>query len=201
VIVVPQLKSIYFSKEKSSVEIEKNLKKKDAAALLKEIAKALESDAAQSIKVDNKLTIELPKKMDISLEYEVEGDDTELEIEFNWSTAKRSRTGKFEVYTGGDGQSYFRLKAPNGEVILASEGYQKRKGALSGIESVKKNAQPEQFEVRESKAGQPYFVLKAKNNQVIGTSQMYKRQASCKKGVKSVIKTAPKAEVDTGQRE
>jgi uncharacterized protein YegP (UPF0339 family) len=137
--------------------------------------------------------------MDISLEYEVVDDETELEIEFNWSTAKRSRNGKFEVFTGANDQWYFRLKAPNGEVILASEGYQARQGALGGIESVKKNAQAEQFEIRESKAGQPYFVLKAKNNQVIGTSQMYKRQASCQKGIKSVIKTVPKAETDLGE--
>ena len=119
---------------------------------------------------------------------------TELEIEFNWSAAKRSRTGKFETFTGADDQWYFRLKAPNGEVILASEGYQTEQGALGGIEAVKKNAEPEQFELRESTAGQPYFVLKAKNNRVIGTSQMYKRLASCNKGQKAVIKYAPEAE-------
>ena len=180
------------------MEIEKTLKKKDAAALLKKIANALESDTAESITVGD-LTIELPKKMDISLEYEVVDDDTELEIEFNWSTAKKSRNGKFEVFSGANDQWYFRLKAPNGEVIVASEGYQTKQGALGGIESVKKNAEAEQFEVRESKAGQPYFVLKAKNNQVIGTSQMYKRQASCQKGIKSVIKYAPTADIDTAE--
>ena len=87
------------------------------------------------------------------------------------------------------------LKAPNGEVILASEGYHSKQGALGGIEAVKKNAQTEQFEIRESRAGQPYFVLKAKNNRVIGTSQMYERRAGCNKGIKSVIKHAPEAEV------
>jgi amphi-Trp domain-containing protein len=175
------------------MEIEKTLKKKEATALLKEIAKALESDAATNINV-GKLTVELPKRMDISLEYEVDDDETEFEIEFNWSNKKRSRKGKFEVFTGANEQWYFRLKAPNGETILASEGYQKKQGALSGIKSVKKNAQAEQFESRESIAGQPYFVLKAKNNQVIGTSQMYERRVGCNKGVESVIKYAPEAE-------
>ena len=175
------------------MEIEKALKKKEAAALLRDIAKALESGTAETIKV-GKLTVELPKKIDISLEYEVEDDETELEIEFNWSSVKRSRKGKFEVFTGADEQWYFRLRAPNGEVILASEGYHTEQGALGGIESVKTNAQSEQFETRESRAGQPYFVLKAKNNRVIGTSQMYKRLASCNKGIKSVIKYAPEAE-------
>jgi len=176
------------------VEIDKELKKTEAVALLKEITKALESDAAKTIKVAD-LTIDLPKKMEFSLEYEVDDEETELEIEFGWSPIKRSRKGKFEVFKGADEQWYFHLKAPNGEVILASEGYHNKQGALSGIESVKKNAQPEQFEVRESKAGQPYFVLVAKNHQVIGTSQMYKRQAGCNKGIKSVIKNAPEAEI------
>ena len=64
------------------MEIEKSLKKKEAVILLKEIVKALESGAAKSINTDD-LTIELPKKMDISLEYEVDDDETELEIEFS----------------------------------------------------------------------------------------------------------------------
>jgi amphi-Trp domain-containing protein len=175
------------------MEIEKTLKKKEAVALLKDIVEALESGTAKTIKV-GKLNVELPKKVDISLEYEVEDDETEFEIEFNWSKAKRSSNGKFEVFTGADDQWYFRLKAPNGEVILASEGYHTEQGALGGIEAVRKNAEPEQFEIRESRAGQPYFVLKAKNNRVIGTSQMYKRRASCNKGKKAVIKYAPEAE-------
>jgi amphi-Trp domain-containing protein len=175
------------------MEIEKTLKKTEAAALLKEIAKALESDTAKTVKV-GKLTIELPKKLDISLEYEVDEDETELEIEFNWSNVKRSRKGKFEVFTGADEQWYFRLRAPNGEAILASEGYHTEQGALGGIEAVRNNVQPEQFEVREPRAGQPYFVLKAKNHRIIGTSQMYKRLASCNKGIKSLIKYAPEAE-------
>jgi hypothetical protein len=175
------------------MEIEKTLKKKEALALLKEVTKALESNAAKTIKVAD-LTIELPKKVEFSLEYEVEDDKTELEIEFSWSNKKRSNKGKFEVFTSADEQWYFHLKAPNGEVILASEAYHKKQGALGGIESVRKNAQPEQFEVQESKAGQPYFVLKAKNHQIIGTSQMYKRRAGCNKGIQSVIKYAPEAE-------
>jgi hypothetical protein len=176
------------------VEIEKPLKKKEIVALLKEITKALESDAAKTINVAD-VTIDLPKKMAYSLEYEVDDEKTELEIEFGWSNIKRSRKGKFEVFKGTDEQWYFHLKATDGKVILASEGYHNKQGALRGIQSVKKNAQPEQFEVRESKAGQPYFVLVAKNHQVIGTSQMYKRRAGCKKGIKSVIKNAPEAEI------
>ena len=47
---------------------------------------------------------------------------------------------KFEVYLDKAGEYRFRLKARNGEIILASEGYKEKKSCLNGIESVKKNA-------------------------------------------------------------
>ena len=55
---------------------------------------------------------------------------------------------KFEVYQDKAGEYRFRLKARNGEIILASEGYKEKKSCLNGIESVKKNA-PEAETVRE----------------------------------------------------
>lgn len=48
--------------------------------------------------------------------------------------------GKFELYTDSRGEYRFRLKAGNGEVIAISEGYKSKRGALGGIESVRKNA-------------------------------------------------------------
>lgn len=47
---------------------------------------------------------------------------------------------KFELYTDKAGEFRFRLKAPNGQVIAASEGYVKKDGCKNGIESVRKNA-------------------------------------------------------------
>lgn len=47
---------------------------------------------------------------------------------------------KFEVYTDKAGKTRFRLKARNGEIILASQGYATKKSCISGIESVKSNA-------------------------------------------------------------
>ena len=47
---------------------------------------------------------------------------------------------KFEVYLDKAGEFRFRLKARNGEIIAASEGYKAKASCLNGIESVKKNA-------------------------------------------------------------
>lgn len=47
---------------------------------------------------------------------------------------------KFEIYKDKAGEFRFRLKARNGEVIAASEGYVRKDSCKNGIESVRKNA-------------------------------------------------------------
>ena len=45
---------------------------------------------------------------------------------------------KFEIYNDKAGEFRFRLKARNGEIILASEGYKTKASCENGIESVRK---------------------------------------------------------------
>ena len=47
---------------------------------------------------------------------------------------------KCEVYTDKGGEFRFRLKARNGEVIAASEGYKAKASCLNGVDSVRRNA-------------------------------------------------------------
>lgn len=105
--------------------------------------------------------------------------------------------GKFEIYKDKAGEYRFRLKAGNGEKILASEGYKAKDGCENGIESVRKNApNDDRYERKETKAGKHMFNLKAGNHQVIGTSESYETAASRDKGIESVKKNAPDAKVD-----
>lgn len=46
---------------------------------------------------------------------------------------------KFEVYLDKKGEYRFRLKARNGEIIAASEGYVTKISCMNGVESVRKN--------------------------------------------------------------
>lgn len=104
--------------------------------------------------------------------------------------------GKFEIYTNKSGEYRFRLKASNGQSILASEGYTTKAARDNGIESVRKNSQDEsRFVNGVSKSDQPYFNLTATNGQVIGKSEMYKSIAARDNGIESVMKNAPDAEV------
>ncbi|WP_053971134.1 YegP family protein [Mangrovimonas sp. ST2L15] len=104
---------------------------------------------------------------------------------------------KFEIYKDNSGEFRFRLKASNGQNILASEGYSAKSGCNNGIDSVKKNAPDDsKYERLESKGGSPYFNLKAGNNQVIGTSQMYSSVSAMENGIESVKTNAPSAPID-----
>lgn len=104
--------------------------------------------------------------------------------------------GKFELYTDKAGEFRFRLKAGNGQIILASEGYSTKASALNGIESVTKNAADDaRYERKESKSGKPMFNLLAANHQVIGTSELYESAGARDNGIESVKKNAPEADV------
>lgn len=102
--------------------------------------------------------------------------------------------GKFEITKRKNGEFQFNLKASNGQVILASEGYVAKDSCQKGIESVRKNSQVDtRFEIKTAKDNRPYFNLKATNGQVIGTSEMYNSEAAMKNGIESVKKNAPDA--------
>ena len=105
--------------------------------------------------------------------------------------------GKFVISKRSNGEFQFNLKAGNGQVILASQGYSDKAGTKNGIESVRKNgADDGKFERKTSSNGKPFFNLLAGNGQVIGSSEMYESEASRENGIESVKKNAPDATVD-----
>lgn len=104
--------------------------------------------------------------------------------------------GSFVISKRKNGEFQFVLKAGNGQVILASEGYTTKVACENGIESVRKNSQDDKrFDRLESKNGKPYFNLKSTNGQIIGNSEMYESVAARENGIASVAKNAPDADV------
>ncbi len=103
----------------------------------------------------------------------------------------------FEIYkTEEKGEFRYRLKAKNGQIVLAGQGYKQKPSCVKGVESVKKNAGSDaQYECKVAKSGKHFFNLLAVNKQVIGTSQMYANEASMKKGIESIKTVAPAADV------
>jgi uncharacterized protein YegP (UPF0339 family) len=102
--------------------------------------------------------------------------------------------GKFELKKSKNDKYFFSLLAANGQTILASEMYDAKASAVSGIESVRKNAADDARYVRlDGKDGSPYFTLRAANNQVIGQSQMYASAGARDKGIESCQTNGPTA--------
>ena len=103
---------------------------------------------------------------------------------------------KFELFKDKGGKFRFRLKATNGQIILASQGYKSKASAKNGIQSVQKNAEHDaRFERKESR-GRFMFNLIATNGQVVGTSEQYETNRARENGVKSVMKNAAGAKID-----
>lgn len=104
---------------------------------------------------------------------------------------------KFTIFAGKDDQFYFRLTAPNGEPILASEGYTTKSGCKDGIQSVKNNApEDDQYQRLVASNGEFYFNLIAKNGEVIGKSETYKTKQGRENGIEAVKNNAPDAPLE-----
>ena len=117
--------------------------------------------------------------------------------------------GKFVVSKNKE-KVYFNLHANNNEIILSSQGYASRKGALKGMASVAKNAPKApienqtvkgyeklgnpKFELYKDKGGKFRFRLISSNGKNIGHSEGYSSLAACKNGIDSVKKNAKSKE-------
>lgn len=105
--------------------------------------------------------------------------------------------GNFVLKAGTNGETYFRLQAGNGQVILKSEMYKTRASALACVASVTKNASEDaRYERKDAAGGQSMFNLKATHGQVIGSSELYKSEASREAGIESVKNHPPTATTD-----
>lgn len=102
--------------------------------------------------------------------------------------------GNFTLRKTSSGQYFFNLRAGNNRIILSSERYGNKSGALKGIESVKANcAADSRYERRTSAKGQPYFVLLAPNKEIIGRSEMYASKSAMERGITSVKRNGRRA--------
>ena len=96
--------------------------------------------------------------------------------------------GRFEVFRGLDGKSYFHLRAKNGEIVLQSEGYSSRAKATAGVKSVQANGVlASRYTVLPAVDGRFYFLVKAANGQTIARSQLYATKSNADRGVETVM--------------
>ena len=102
----------------------------------------------------------------------------------------------FQVFRDVRGEYRYRLKGDNGEIVLASEAYTTKTSALSGVESVKRNA-PIEEQYRRKQISTGYcFNLLAANGEIVGVSEVYMSAAARDKGIEAVKRGAPSAPIN-----
>ncbi|MDY0023557.1 MAG: YegP family protein [Candidatus Izemoplasmatales bacterium] len=105
--------------------------------------------------------------------------------------------GKYEVYKEA-GHYKYRLKASNGEILAVSMPYTTDKGAISGIETFKKNVEAGVFEIYTDKSNYSQFHLyNANKARVILVGEFYKGVKQAQSAVESVKKFYKTIKIDT----
>ncbi|HPH65042.1 MAG TPA: DUF1508 domain-containing protein [Kofleriaceae bacterium] len=96
---------------------------------------------------------------------------------------------KFDLWKNEGGQYYFHLAAANGEILLASQGYDSRMGAINGVLSVLDNGGiTSRYAIKQGSNSQYYVSLVAGNNQVIATGEGYSTKSNATRGVKTMVR-------------
>lgn len=97
--------------------------------------------------------------------------------------------GKVDLWQSADGW-HFHLKAGNGAILLASESYTDRTGAINGILSVLNNGTDEaQYQVVAAKTGYVLHLV-AGNNEIISFSQVYSSKSNATRAIDSCVRAA-----------
>ncbi|MBX3260936.1 MAG: DUF1508 domain-containing protein [Labilithrix sp.] len=97
------------------------------------------------------------------------------------------RRERFELYTGEDKLTYFRLRAANGESLLGSQGYTAKASAKKGIASVQTNGSDvSRFDVFEAFDGGWVVNLVAANGEVVAQSEAYSSKSNANRAVKRI---------------
>ncbi len=97
--------------------------------------------------------------------------------------------GKFDLWQATDGQWHFHLKSGNGAILLTSEAYTSRTGAINGALSTMTNGvDTAQYKAVLAQNGGYLLHLVAANNEIISFSQVYASKSNATRAIASCIK-------------
>ena len=106
----------------------------------------------------------------------------------------RNYNGKYEIYQVAGGYAY-HLKASNGEILVVSETFSTREGAVKAIDVVKKNLETGTIKFFSDKKGKFKFKLVSKNYRVLLISSNYPTDKGATRASESFKKFAVKADI------
>ena len=112
---------------------------------------------------------------------------TGTDEDFSALDGEAGTAGKLTFWQAGDGW-HFNLKSGNGAILLTSEAYTGRAGAINGALSVLDNGvDPAQYDVHQTSTGYNLH-LKAANHETIAFSQVYANKGNATRAITSSVK-------------
>ncbi|MEJ2240770.1 MAG: YegP family protein [Candidatus Bathyarchaeota archaeon] len=102
---------------------------------------------------------------------------------------------KYEIFTDVSNEFRFHLKASNGEIIAASEGYETKEGVLNGIDAVQRSCDAEIEDLTVTKATVPK--AGAKGDEYAGIEEVCKEPAMGVNDTVLLLNSLPQ-QVDSG---
>ncbi len=95
--------------------------------------------------------------------------------------------GKFDLWQASDAQWHFHLKSGNGSILLTSEAYTTRTGAINGVLATTGNGiDPNQYQVVQAANGDLLHLV-AGNNEIVSFSQVYANKSSATRAITSCV--------------
>jgi uncharacterized protein len=163
-------------------EVEIEVKTKKDENIEEEQEKVLEGVEVEKLKTENYTQPELKVATeDFPWPEEKKEDKTKVE-------SKNQYSGKYEVYPEAGSYKY-RLKASNGEILAVSFRYSTEKGAISGIETFKKNVETGIFEITTDKSNySKYNLFNSNGARVVIIGEFYNSYKQAESAVESVKK-------------
>ena len=114
--------------------------------------------------------------------------DEYADDEYGDAESNASAPGKLDLWKSTDGQWRFHVVAGNGRILLSSEGYTSRTGALNGVLSVLDNGvDPAMYQLNKTASGQYNLRLVAANREVIAFTEAYATKSSATRAIKSCV--------------
>ena len=112
----------------------------------------------------------------------------EINDEFSDAESNASAPGKVDLWKSEDGQFRFHVVSGNGRILLTSEGYTSRTGALNGLLSVLDNGvDPAMYLTNKTASGKYSLHLRAANWETIAFTQAYTTKSSATRAITSCV--------------
>ncbi|MDE6584801.1 MAG: DUF1508 domain-containing protein [Anaeroplasmataceae bacterium] len=111
-------------------------------------------------------------------------------------TSVEEKTGGKYVVEKYDGEFSWDLKASNGQILCQAEGYTSKSGALSSIESFKKNIETGTFKILKDKNGNFHYNLYTASGRLASVGESYNTKQLAESSALSVVSYFKNAEIE-----